>query len=144
MRPNPASIYLCTVNKRNTRAKFEIYSKLTIKTPKRRSWRRFGVFIVNFLPCTSVSIVNFENVIASCKGKYTAQKRKVFQEEIFNGKLHFLCSDKFEIIQPMSCQCSHWFKYSLEFRSNYSRNSLMAYDHLTQYIGKKSREFIFS
>ena len=26
----------------------EICSKLTIKTPKRRQWRRFGVFIVNF------------------------------------------------------------------------------------------------
>ena len=27
---------------------FEIYSKLTIKTPKRRYWRRSGVFNVNF------------------------------------------------------------------------------------------------
>ena len=27
---------------------FEICSKLTIKTPERRQWRRFGVFIVNF------------------------------------------------------------------------------------------------
>ena len=26
----------------------EICSKLTIKTPKRSQWRRFGVFIVNF------------------------------------------------------------------------------------------------
>ena len=25
----------------------EICSKLTIKTPKRRQWRRFGVFMVN-------------------------------------------------------------------------------------------------
>ena len=46
----------------------EICSKLTIKTPKRRQWCRFGVFIVNFEhishPCSSVSFANFKHVIA--------------------------------------------------------------------------------
>ena len=46
----------------------EICLKLTIKPPKRRHWRRFGGFIVNFEHvwhlCSSVSIVNFEHVIA--------------------------------------------------------------------------------
>ena len=46
----------------------EICSKLTIKPPKRRQWRRFGGFIVNFEHilhlCSSVSIVNFEQVNA--------------------------------------------------------------------------------
>ena len=32
----------------NTRARCEIYSKLKIKTPERRQWRRSGVFIINF------------------------------------------------------------------------------------------------
>ena len=45
--------------------KCEICSQLTIKTPKRRR-RRFGVFIVNCEHishlCSSVSIVNFEQV----------------------------------------------------------------------------------
>ena len=41
---NPAGIYLLKVNNRNTRTRCEICSKLTIKTPERRS----GVFIVNF------------------------------------------------------------------------------------------------
>ena len=36
------------VNKRNTRARCEICSKLTIKTPEGHHWRRSGVFIVNF------------------------------------------------------------------------------------------------
>ena len=36
------------VNNRNTRRRFEICSKLTIKTPERRHWRRSGAFIVNF------------------------------------------------------------------------------------------------
>ena len=45
----------------------EICSNLRIKTPERRQWRRYGVFIVNFehitfLPCSSVSIINFEQV----------------------------------------------------------------------------------
>ena len=40
----PANIYLLKVNNRNSRKKCEICSKLTIKTPERRS----GVFIVNF------------------------------------------------------------------------------------------------
>ena len=39
-----------------------------MKTPKRRQWRRFVVFAVNFEHishlCFSVSIVNFEQVIA--------------------------------------------------------------------------------
>ena len=59
----PAGIYLLKVNNRNTRTRCEICSKLTIKTPERRQWRRSGVFIVNF---SSVSIVNFEQVNADC------------------------------------------------------------------------------
>ena len=44
----PANIYLFKVNIRNTRKRCEICSKLMIKTPERRQWRRFGVSIVNF------------------------------------------------------------------------------------------------
>ena len=51
----PAGIYLLKVNNRNTRTKCEICSKLTIKTPERRLWP---------IPCSSVSIVNFEKVNA--------------------------------------------------------------------------------
>ena len=40
----PANIYLFEVNSRNTRKRCEECSKLTIKTPERRS----GVFIANF------------------------------------------------------------------------------------------------
>ena len=47
----PAGIFLLKVNNRNTRTRCEICSKLTIKTPY-------------FTPCSSVSIVNFEHVIA--------------------------------------------------------------------------------
>ena len=46
--PCPAGIYLLNVNNRNTRTRYEICSKLTIKTPERRQWGRSNVFIVNF------------------------------------------------------------------------------------------------
>ena len=48
----------------------EICSKLTIKIPERRDWRRYGIFIVNFehishlVPCSSFFIANFEHAIA--------------------------------------------------------------------------------
>ena len=45
---SPAGIYLFKVNNRNTRTRCEICSKLTIKTPERRQWRRSGIFIGNF------------------------------------------------------------------------------------------------
>ena len=47
-RPFPVGIYLLKVNNRNARARCKMCSKLTIKTPERRQWRRSGVFIVNF------------------------------------------------------------------------------------------------
>ena len=45
---NPTGIFLLKVNNRNTTARCETCSKLTIKTPERRHWRRSGFFIVNF------------------------------------------------------------------------------------------------
>ena len=63
----PAGIYLLKVNTRKTRTWWEIWSKLTIKTPEQCQWRCSGVFIVNFVHfthCSSVSIVNFGHVIA--------------------------------------------------------------------------------
>ena len=43
-----AGIYLVKINNRNTRTRYEICSKLTMKTPEWCHWRRSGVFIVNF------------------------------------------------------------------------------------------------
>ena len=61
----PTNIYLFRVNNSNTRKRCEICSKLTIKSPQRRS----TVFIVNFEhvshlfnPFSSVSTVGFEQV----------------------------------------------------------------------------------
>ena len=44
----PAGNYMFKINSRNTRTSFEICSKLTIKIPQRRQWRRYGIFTVNF------------------------------------------------------------------------------------------------
>ena len=43
-----ACIYMFKINKGNTRTMCKMCSKLTIKTLKRRHWRRFAVFIVYF------------------------------------------------------------------------------------------------
>ena len=40
----PAGNYMFKVNSRNTRTRCEICSKLTIKIPERRQWRRSGIF----------------------------------------------------------------------------------------------------
>ena len=55
----PADNYMFKVN-RNVKTRYEICSELTIKTPDRRRWccRTY------FTPCSSVSIVNFEQVNA--------------------------------------------------------------------------------
>ena len=45
---DPIDIYLFKVNYRNTRTRYEICSKLTIRTKERRQRHRAGVFIVNF------------------------------------------------------------------------------------------------
>ena len=66
---HPANIYLLKVNNRNIRKRSETCSKLTIKTPERRPWRRFGVFIVKFkhniTPFSCISIVDFDQVNVS-------------------------------------------------------------------------------
>ena len=44
----PNGTYLLKVNNKSTRTRCEICSKLTIKIPERRHWRRSATFIVNF------------------------------------------------------------------------------------------------
>ena len=48
IRAIPTVNYIFKVNNRNTSRRCETCSKLTIKTPERRHWRRSGVVIVNF------------------------------------------------------------------------------------------------
>ena len=65
---NPGGNVMFKVNNRNTRTRSEICSRLTMKTTGRCQWRRSNGFIVKFehifTPCSSVSIVNFEQAIA--------------------------------------------------------------------------------
>ena len=54
------SIYLFKANNKTTRGRYEIYSKLTIKTPEQRHWRRPWTYFTPF------SSVLFEQVNVSC------------------------------------------------------------------------------
>ena len=51
--------YLCkkSIFLRNTRERCEMCSKLTIKTPKRRQWRRSGILIVKFEHISHLDLV---------------------------------------------------------------------------------------
>ena len=53
----PICIYLFRLNYGNTRNMWEISSKLTVKTPERRRWLHFSIFMltvnVEFNPCVS-------------------------------------------------------------------------------------------
>ena len=53
----PVGNYNYKVNNRTTRTKCEICSKLTIKIPARRKWRRSGVLIVNFEHISHLALV---------------------------------------------------------------------------------------
>ena len=67
--PYSTNIYLFKVNNNNARKRCKICSKLTMKTPERRHWRRSGVFIVNFehISYFSFFIVDFQQVNANWK-----------------------------------------------------------------------------
>ena len=60
----PANICLFKVSNRNTRKRYEICSKQTIKTPELRQWRHSGIFTVSFEDIShlffNVFIVDFE------------------------------------------------------------------------------------
>ena len=45
----PANIYMFKVNNRNTKKRWKLCSKLTIKIPERHHWRHSGVFIITKL-----------------------------------------------------------------------------------------------
>ena len=65
--PIPAGIYLFKINNRNTRTICEIYSMLTIKTPKRRQWRRSGLFIVNYEQNSHIFLVFPLLILNKCR-----------------------------------------------------------------------------
>ena len=82
---HPASrIYVLKLSNRNTRARCEICSKLTIKTP--------------FTPRSSVSNVNFEHVIASCVGvSLWHQKRKIITLWLISNRIQ--CEVKYSSVK---------------------------------------------
>ena len=72
------------VNNKNTGKRYEIFSKLTVKTPEQLQWRRSGVFIVDIkhvlTPFSSVSIVDFEQVNVSWEHGQSSQKTDYWVE----------------------------------------------------------------
>ena len=73
----PVDIYLFKVNNRNTRTRCEICSKLTIKIQEQREY---------FTPCSSVSIVNFEQVNADWDAKKSWANKPLFEQWLKMGQ----------------------------------------------------------
>ena len=59
----PAGIYLLKVNNKNTRTRFEICSKLTMKTPERRHWQ----LTIGFQPVYTCSKLTIETLEKRCE-----------------------------------------------------------------------------
>ena len=77
---SPTNIYLFKFSKRNTRKWWEIYSKLTIKTPERRHCRS-GIYIVNFDHISHLFLVFLFLTLSNKKilgGKYLHLSRSLF------------------------------------------------------------------
>ena len=73
-----AGMYLLKVNIRNSRTRYEICSKLTIKTPGTIHW-------AYFTHCHGVSIVNFEHVIAG----WDAYQEAAYNKQVAEFQLLF-------------------------------------------------------
>ena len=81
----PEKIYLYKFNNRNTRKRYEIYSKLTIKIPKRCQWHRKDVkdvvlvsilLALIFHTFSGISFVDFEQAdVEMFSGLYLQDKK---------------------------------------------------------------------
>ena len=103
---SPTSNCMFKVNNRNTGTRWEICSKLTIKTPERRQWRRSGVFIVN---CEHIShfllvflLLTLSRLMPagseSSKMDYFLWWLSTFRKVIFTGYLRRNCWWKHSVI----------------------------------------------
>ena len=91
----PFGNYMFKVNDRRIRTRCEIYSKLTIKKPE----QSYCYLWTHFTPCSSVSIVNFEQINAGwvlTLQKLTLLKwmRYIFENKHFKPWLNYKCNRK--------------------------------------------------
>ena len=106
-RANPAGIYLLKVNNRNTRARYEICSKLTIIISERRQWRPSSIFMVNFEHISHLVlvfyIVNFEHVIAGRECSFRDYLRLVTlsYDRVVRALVVKCCWLKFNVTRPL-------------------------------------------
>ena len=83
------------INNRSAGIRREICSKLTIKIPERRNWRRFGIFIVNFEHISHLALVF---VLLTLSRYMPAGIRKCVKQIIKIAQIY---------VRKFSCQCSN-------------------------------------
>ena len=121
----PGGKYMFKVNNRNTRARYKICSKLTIKTPELcqlRQWRHSGVFIDNFehvitmysflLFSAHLTNTNFRKQHIKAVRDLPTNRREVvllsFPSLLFNEHIYCPCNDllKSVIESLLTCDIS--------------------------------------
>ena len=96
-------------NNRNTRTRCENCTKLTIKTPKRRQWRRSGVFIVNFehishLPIMFLLLTLSSKCWLGMRYSYFATKQETFPSNPISLFIHTLMVREKERFTEAECE----------------------------------------
>ena len=89
---SPAGNYIIKVNHGNRRTGCEICLKLTIKTPERRQWCRFGVFIVNFKHTSHLVLLFLLLTLWTWKYKWTLWTYK-YKFEVNKRKTWKICKN---------------------------------------------------
>ena len=85
----PDGIYLLKVNKRNTRTKCEICSRLTTKRPEQCHWHRAGVFIEHILHLALVFLLLTLNMLLLTGSKQLLLKILQYSQENSCGGVSF-------------------------------------------------------
>ena len=103
----PAITCLSKVNNRNTRKRCEICLTLTIETQKRRQWRRYGIFSVNFEHISHLFLVfdqvNVGTELVHCLTKHHCTSFRTAQDFIKcfkqSKQMSKICSSHFLLVE---------------------------------------------
>ena len=99
----PSDIYVLKVIHRNTGTRCKIWSKLTIKTPEQRHWRRSGVLTVNFDHISQLAIVISHHLIAS----WLRTRRKLKKDGRAKSEIGYE-SERPANTNNKGCLCDNW------------------------------------
>ena len=134
--PFPAGNYLFKVSNGNNRRMSDFFSKLTMKTPGRSYWYRYGVFIVNYEQISHIPLVSLLLILKICQlgrsyhKKYKKSTYFYFQSMAIrhsdysklsrsdvtstgNNQVISQAKQQFKVIEVLGRNMGHSFKHSI-------------------------------